>query len=110
MEGPSIQRLYEAHRSNKDFAFFAVNVGEIKGVVAHSMKKRGWTFPALLDTRDEVSQAYGITGHPESFLIDRIGRIAAFAVGPRNWQSPQAETHIDRLLAEKGTGVSRQPL
>lgn len=106
MEGPSIQQFYEDRRSRKDLAIFAVNVGEVEGVVAKAMKKKGWTFPALLDTRGDVSRTYRITGHPESFLIDRAGRVAAFAVGPRNWQSPYAEAYIRQLLAERGPGDS----
>jgi len=68
--------------------------------VRERARELGWTFPVLLDSRSEVSARFGITGHPESFLIDKQGRIAALAIGPRNWQSPEAERLIAALLKE----------
>ena len=40
------------------------------------------SFPILLDPEGVVGTNYGITGYPESFLIDRDGKLAAKYVGP----------------------------
>lgn len=39
------------------------------------------TWPAAMDTTGEVAQAYGIFAPPESFFIDREGRIAGLQIG-----------------------------
>lgn len=65
------------------------------------MAEEGFTFPVLLDTKASVSDKFGITGHPESFLIDRSGRIAAVAIGPRDWGSPMALTFVKSLIREQ---------
>lgn len=75
-------------------------MGEAEDIVRERSRELGWTFPVLLDSRSEVSARFGITGHPESFLIDKQGRIAALAIGPRNWQSPEASILITALLRE----------
>jgi peroxiredoxin len=91
-------------KTRDDFAFYGINVGEVEGIVKRRMSEEGWTFPALLDTRSSVSSKYGITGHPETFLIDRKGRIAAVTLGARNWQGEYAKSLIEQLLAENVEG------
>ncbi len=79
---------------------YGINVGEVEGIVKKRMSEEGWTFPTLLDTRSSVSAKYGITGHPEAFLIDKNGDIAAVTIGARNWQGDTASTILARLLSD----------
>ncbi len=87
-------------KSRDDFALYGINVGEVEGIVKKRMAKEGWTFPALLDTRSLVAREYGITGHPETFLIDKKGKVAAIAIGARNWDKQRARVYIAQLLSE----------
>lgn len=45
------------------------------------MSRMQATWPAAMDTTGEVAQAYGIFAPPESFFIDRDGRIAGLQIG-----------------------------
>ena len=40
------------------------------------------TYPQLRDTEADLLGDYGVTGYPETFVIDRRGRIAAAEKGP----------------------------
>lgn len=40
------------------------------------------TYPMLRDPSGSVKSSFGVTGFPESFVIDRSGRVAALARGP----------------------------
>jgi cytochrome c biogenesis protein CcmG/thiol:disulfide interchange protein DsbE len=40
------------------------------------------TYPMLRDPSGVVKASFGVTGFPESFVIDRSGRVAAIARGP----------------------------
>jgi cytochrome c biogenesis protein CcmG/thiol:disulfide interchange protein DsbE len=46
------------------------------------MEKYGITYPSGPDRGDKISQAYGITGVPETFFIDKNGHIAHVQIGP----------------------------
>lgn len=35
---------------------------------------------------------------PESYIVDRRGRLVAYVVGPRNWSDPRARTYLEQLL------------
>lgn len=59
----------------------------------------GIEYPILSDVDGTFGAAYGIKGLPETFVLDRRGRIAALVRGPLTddrWVTAQ----VDRLLAE----------
>jgi hypothetical protein len=35
---------------------------------------------------------------PESYIVDRAGRLVAYVVGPRNWSDPRVRTYLEQLL------------
>lgn len=47
-----------------------------------------------------IAAAWGITAVPESALIDRTGRIRAYFVNKRDWESPVAETCLRSVIDE----------
>ncbi len=53
------------------------------------IKKLGVTLPVLNDMGNNVGQMYGITGLPETFIIDKQGVIREKIIGPAQWNSPQ---------------------
>jgi cytochrome c biogenesis protein CcmG/thiol:disulfide interchange protein DsbE len=57
------------------------------------------TFPSLRDRDREYGRKYGVSAYPETFLIDRSGRIAAIRRGPvtRQWLDQQ----LTPLLRER---------
>src|SRR5438445_2088480 len=58
------------------------------------------SFPFVLDLDGKINALYGVIGLPTTFLIGRDGRAVALAVGPRDWESPQARAIIEAMLAE----------
>jgi len=57
------------------------------------------TFPSLRDRDREYGRKFGITGYPETFLIDRDGKVAALKRGPvtQEW----LDQHLPPLLEER---------
>jgi cytochrome c biogenesis protein CcmG/thiol:disulfide interchange protein DsbE len=58
--------------------------------------KYGLTFPSLRDGSGDFAEKWGLTGYPESFLLDTHGRIAAARRGPidQRW----VDEHVLPLL------------
>ena len=84
-EMPSMETLYQKFKG-KSFEILAVSVDEA-GVtaVAPFMKKHKLTFPALIDSKATIRTTYGITGVPESFIIDKNGILIKKIIGPIDW-------------------------
>ena len=89
-EMPAMERLY-GRLKEKGFEILAVSI-DARGeeVVAPFVKKLGLTYPILLDRDMDALRAFGVRGMPTTFLIDREGRIAHLAVGPREWDGKDA--------------------
>ncbi len=101
-EMPSIQKLYEKLRGDPSFVILAVSQdAEGRAAVAPFMAKHGFKFPVLLDPKNQVGDAYGVSGIPETFIIDQRGRIVAHHLGPYNWANPEIQEAIEELVKAK---------
>jgi peroxiredoxin len=93
-----MERLYR-RLAGEAFELVAISVDEDVEPVREFQQRMGLTFPILLDPSQEISRRYQTTGYPESFLIDREGRIATQRfVGPRDWSDPSYVALVERLL------------
>jgi len=51
--------------------------------------KLGLTMPILDDQANTVGVQYGLTGLPETFIINKKGIIVRKFIGPAQWNSPR---------------------
>lgn len=87
-EIPSMVGLNRA-MAGKPFQMLAVSIDEGgKQAVEAYLAKAGAALPVLLDTEKKIGKRYGITGVPETFVIDRQGVILKKVVGPLAWDDP----------------------
>ena len=97
-EMPSMQRLYEKFKG-ENFEILAVSIdSEGREAVAPFMRKMNLTFPALLDPGETIRPIYGITGVPESFIIDKKGIVVEKIIGPINWGTPKVFLFFKDLI------------
>jgi len=101
-EMPSMETLYDELRTNRDFVMLAVSQ-DTKGrlVVAPYVEKNGYHFKVLLDPENQVGEAYDVSGVPETFIIDREGRIVAHHMGAFDWSRPDVKDALKQLLESK---------
>jgi cytochrome c biogenesis protein CcmG/thiol:disulfide interchange protein DsbE len=97
-EMPSMQRLYRRLQGH-DFTMLAVSVDEGGAdVVRRFIDRVGVTFPVLLDPHGTVATRYGVTGFPETFVIDRQGQVIHHTIGPEEWDSEPVYEYFAKLL------------
>jgi peroxiredoxin len=58
-------------------------------------------FPTYRDPSKKISLAYGTTMYPETYIIDRNGRIDRKIVGPQDWTSPEMTAYLDSVIQSK---------
>jgi peroxiredoxin len=97
-EMPSMEKLYRKFKG-ENFEILAVSIDEpgLKAV-APFMKKSNLTFPALIDSEGAIKAVYGITGIPESFIIDQQGILLKKIVGPVDWATPNIFRFFSDLI------------
>jgi len=100
-EMPSMERLYR-RLGHGDFAMLAVNEDEDGApVVRQFVDGMGLSFPVLLDVKGTVPPRYGVTGYPETFVIDRSGQVVNRFIGPADWDSAALRAYFAQLLDER---------
>lgn len=104
MEMPAMDALAQ-RLGGRDFVMLAVSEDD-GGVeaVRRFVDEMKITFPVAVDSSGEVGRRYGITGYPETFIIDRDGRQLARFIGPRDWKDPAIERDL-RTLIDTGKWV-----
>ena len=80
-ESPLLQRW---HRRIKDRGgtVLGVDMYDVTGPAQDFIAEYGLTYPMLKDKDGNGLETYGVVQYPETFVIDRKGRIAAVQRGP----------------------------
>jgi peroxiredoxin len=100
-ELPTVQKLYEKF-SGDDFEVLAVSIDAAGAkVIVPFMQELGLKFPGLLDTSGSIQLLYGTTGVPETFVIDKQGKVAFIEIGAGDWREPKKQSLIRGLIEEK---------
>ncbi len=80
-EAPALQAAHERLRREGGMVL-GVTVDDASPDAKAFSRELGLTFPSLRDVDGELGEAYGRLGVPETFAIDRGGRVAAVERGP----------------------------
>lgn len=102
VEMPSIEKLHQAYAS-KGLKIVAVSVDDpgTDAQIRDFVKSFGLTFEVLHDAPNKITDAYQLTGYPETFVIGRDGVIRKKVMQATDWNSGENRALIERLLAER---------
>ncbi|UCF20833.1 MAG: TlpA family protein disulfide reductase [Gemmatimonadota bacterium] len=92
------ERLY----ADSDFQMLGIVYQDTPENARRWMRMRGGDWPSLIDPNSRIAIDYGVYGVPETYFIDKTGRIAFKQIGPVS----RALLHqkVDSLLAAPATG------
>ncbi len=98
-ELPSLYRMHDALKGEKDFVLLTVSVDDKpKSVNDFFAKHQVPPLPVVVDPSKKVPLAYGTTKFPETYLIGRDGKLRFRFVNKRDWASPAALTCLRSQL------------
>jgi cytochrome c biogenesis protein CcmG, thiol:disulfide interchange protein DsbE len=102
VEMPSIEALNKEY-APKGLKIVAVSIDDpgTDSTIRAFVKQYGLTFEVLHDPQGKISEAYDITGYPETFIVGKDGVIRRKLMSATNWNAPEARALVDRLLAER---------
>jgi cytochrome c biogenesis protein CcmG/thiol:disulfide interchange protein DsbE len=95
---PLLQRTH-LQIADKGGVVLGIDTQDASDKAISFLQERKATFPSLRDRDREYGRSFGVTGYPETFLIDRSGRVAAMRRFPVTQQ--WLDQHLPKLLAEK---------
>jgi len=97
-EMPLLQRTHERIEP-RDALVLGIDMQDSTERALAFLREEGIEFTSLRDRDREYARELGVSAYPETFLIDRAGRIAAARRGPvtEEW----LDEHLEPLLEER---------
>ena len=96
-EAPSLERAWQTYK-DRGLVVVGVNFQDKDEPAKRFLTQFGHTFPNAPDPSGRVSVDYGVYGVPETYFIDRKGRVRFKRVGPVS--DELLKQQIEPLLAE----------
>jgi cytochrome c biogenesis protein CcmG, thiol:disulfide interchange protein DsbE len=97
-EGPVLARAWESFKS-RDVVMIGIDIQDKEEAAKKFLAQFNYTFPNAPDPLGRVSVDYGVYGVPETFFIDRAGRVRWKHVGAVTDEMMQQR--VEQLLGER---------
>jgi peroxiredoxin len=98
-ETPELNRL-ERRIAPRGGVVLGVSVDEDQAAYERFLQDQRVAFPTFRDPSRTIPLRYGTSMYPETYILDRQGRIARKIVGPQQWDSPEMVAYLDHLLGQ----------
>jgi len=89
-EAASLEHLYATDR-HTGLVVVGIDPEDFTSDARRFIAQHHVTYPNVRDTGENVATRYGIDGTPETFLVDRQGRVRQILIGPVN-EAPNRQT------------------
>ncbi len=97
-EFPALNKLY-ASIKDKPVELLAISLDEDGAKAINVFKKKvAFDFPVYLNPTQDIADSYGTYGLPETFFIDKQGKVVKKFVGPQNWNSELFQKQVNNLM------------
>lgn len=98
-EMPSMQNLYTS-LPTETFKMLTILTNDEPAFADIMATKLKTTFPILDDPDSSTGKAYGLTGVPETYIIDKEGILREKFIGPVNWDSTNAKALVMKYISQ----------
>jgi len=99
-EAPALDQLQQRISAHGG-TILGISIDEDQNAYEEFLRMYQVDFPTFRDPSRQISLNYGTIMIPETYVIDRNGRIDRKIVGPQDWTSPAMLAYIDSVLNEK---------
>jgi peroxiredoxin len=96
-ETPALNRL-QARIERQGGTVLAVSVDDSESDYQKFLREQNVNFPTWRDPEKKVNLEYGTTIFPETYIIDRDGKIARKVIGPQEWDRGENYAFLESLL------------
>lgn len=86
-EEPALQEFARLHATDSDFVFIGIVRDDSESNIRKWKEGREVPFEIVLDPGEKAAIAFGTTGQPETYAIDRNGRVVASLLARATEQS-----------------------
>jgi cytochrome c biogenesis protein CcmG, thiol:disulfide interchange protein DsbE len=96
-ETPALIQLQQRIAS-RNGVVLGVSVDEDESAYRTFLEQHGINYPTSRDATKKSAIDYGTVMYPETYVIDRHGKILRKIIGPQDWNSPEMLAYFDSIL------------
>lgn len=100
-EMPSMNDLRQVTGFDQ-LVILALSVDQSWDDVNRFMSENHFTLPVYADFDRKISTLYGTRKFPETYIIDKKGKVAFKVIGSTDWMDSEMLSYLRRLMAEPG--------
>jgi cytochrome c biogenesis protein CcmG/thiol:disulfide interchange protein DsbE len=94
-EATDLERVWRDYQ-DRDVQLFGIAYKDASSKAQTFLDEFGVTYPSAVDPGNETARIYGVTGVPETFVIDQQGHLLRHFLGPITRE--QLSQEIERAL------------
>jgi thiol-disulfide isomerase/thioredoxin len=94
-EMPSLVQLQK--QLGDKVTIIAVSEDEDDSAYKQFVREHDIDLLTVRDSGQKINGLYGTTGFPETFVIDRSGKIVRKFIGPQEWTSPEIVDYLKKM-------------
>jgi len=103
---PCVDELASLNRLQHQIAsrggvVFGISIDDDETAYEQFLKQHAIDYLNYRDASKKIAEGYGTSMYPETYIVDRKGKIDRKVVGGQNWTSPELIAYLDNLLAKK---------
>jgi cytochrome c biogenesis protein CcmG, thiol:disulfide interchange protein DsbE len=103
-ESPSLEKFAELMR-NQGVEVLGISVDQDPAALQKFIHQFHLTFTIGRDPNQELAHRYGTFVYPETYIVDRDGRVAEKIIGPIDWQDPRIIAFVGDLANPNGAAA-----
>lgn len=95
-EIPSLDQFAQAN-ANSGVVVLGISVDRNEKLYNNFLKRFQVSFQTARDPDAKISGEYGTFKYPETYIIDKNGKVVQKIIGPRNWSDPEISNYVRSL-------------
>jgi thiol-disulfide isomerase/thioredoxin len=98
-EIPALSRFWDEYGNREDLSLYAVSVDKDWNVIDRFAAKNPSNIPVYRDPDAKTAARFGSSQYPETYIVNRSGRVLHRVQGAMSWDDPELRKRIEQLLA-----------
>ena len=98
-ETPELSKFWEQYKKRGDVALYAISVDKDWKTIDDFIAKNPSSLPLYHDPKEATAKRFGSSQYPETYIVNRKGRVLFRVQGAVDWSNPEVRSRIDQILA-----------
>jgi len=98
-EIPALTRFWEKYGGRDDLVLYVISVDKDWKIIDKFAEKNPMKIPLYRDPDAKTAARFGSTQYPETYIVNRSGRVLHRVQGAVSWDDAEIRRRIEQLLA-----------